>query len=321
MSNPPPVKVSPRPTRRDVNENIGNVGIATVPLSTIPQPPTYSFPSVETRNLRLVAATFVYGQQSVDSIKYIKPHISYGYVEYPMKSLLADLKDANAITDVDNADALRLHPPKLFVKYIDPEGYHSLEFGMEDIIILGKLSAWGLFLKKPGELSWAAALTAGRIQFWLAVAVFWVLMIVWAYKMWAHMGDMGLTFTNATSEKFGDYGMFFARFAGLLAPFGLTKYVMAFIAALAPVWSFCIQLALWYFVDSRLTSRLGPGPPLTLPNLPSMPKFPSMGAAAGSAPQVSDAQLDQGIATARTMPGAAGMAARLLPKSLIRSFV
>lgn len=269
MSNPPPVKVSPRPTGRDVAE----VELPTpqVPLSTIPSMPSYSFPSTETRDLRIVTATFVYGQQNVDSIRYIKPHISYGYVEYPMKSLLADLKDAHVITDVDNADALNLHPPKLFVKYIDPEGFHSLEFGMEDIIILGKLTAWGLFLKKPGELSWTAALAAGRIQFWFAVGVFWVLMIVWAYKLWTHMSDMGLSFTNATVDKFGDYGMIFAKFAGIFAPFGATRYVMAFIAALAPVWSFFMQFALWFFVDSQLTTRLAPGPPLQLPSMPSLP--------------------------------------------------
>ena len=318
MSNPPPVKVTPRPTRRDVDANIGNTGVVQIPLSTIPRAPSYSFPTADTRGLRIVSAVFSFGSQNVNCIKYLKPHISYGYLEYPMKSLFADLKEANAIVeDSATADAIKIKLPKLLVKYIDPEGFHSKEFGMEDIIILGKLTAWGLFLKKPGELSWAAALAAGRIQFWLAVGVFWVLMIVWAYKIWKHMGEMGLTFTNATSEKFGDYGMFFARFAGLLAPFGVTKYVVAFIAALAPVWSFFIQLTFWYFVDSRLTSRLGPGPPMGLPSM----SLPSMGAATGSTPKVSDAQLDQGIATARAMPGAAGMAARLLPKSLIRGFV
>ena len=282
MSNPPPVKVSPRPTRRDVDENIGNVGIAAVPLSTIPQPPSYSFPSVDTRDLRLVAATFVYGDQSVDAIKYIKPHISYGYVEYPMKSLLTDLKDAHAITEVDNADSLKLHPPKLFVKYIDPEGYHSLEFGMEDIIILGKLTAWGLFLKKPGELSWTAALAAGRVQFLFAVAVFWILMIVWAYKLWEHMGIMGLSWKTATKENFGEYGQWFALFAGVFAQIGLTKYVMAFIAMLAPVWSFCIQFTLWFFVDSQILEKLGPSSlsqstpaPRPAPAPPRPPSAPS----------------------------------------------
>jgi len=219
--------------------------------------PSYSFPSTDTRNLRIVSAIFVYGEQNVNCVKYIKPHISYGYVEYPMKSLLADMKDEHAIVDVDNADALKLHPPKLFVKYIDPEGFHSLEFGIEDIVVLGKLTAWGLFLKKPGELSWTAALAAGRIQFWFAVAVFWVLMIVWAYKMWTHMSEMGLSWRTATAATFGEYGQWFALFAGVLAPLGATRYVMAFIAALAPVWSFCIQFALWFFVDSQIDRRLG----------------------------------------------------------------
>jgi len=256
MSNPPPVKVSPSPTRRDVDENIGNTGVVNVPLSTIPQPPSYSFPTAETRDLRLVSVTFVYGEQSVDCVKYIKPHISYGYVEYPMKSLLADLKDANALTDVDNADSLNLHPPKLFVKYIDPEGYHSKEFVMEDTIILGKLTAWGLFLKKPGELSTKAAFAAGKIQFWFAVAVFWVLMIVWAYKLWDHMGKNNLRWSTATKENFGEYGQWFALFAAIFAQIGFTKYVMAFIAALAPIWSFCIQFALWFFVDSQIYKPL-----------------------------------------------------------------
>jgi len=284
MSNPPPVKVSPRPTGRDVAEV--DLPAPQVPVPTIPSMPSYSFPSSETRDLRIVTATFVYGQQNVDSIKYIKTHISYGYVEYPVKSLLADLKDDHLIMDVDNADALKLHPPKLFVKYIDPDGFHSVEFGMEDIIILGKLTPWGLFLKKPGELSWQGALVAGRIQFWFAVAVFWVLMIVWAYKMWTHMNEMGLSFTNATADKFGDYGMLFARFAGIFAPFGATRYVMAFIAALAPVWSFVSQLALWYFVDSRLTTKLAPGPPMQLPSMPQMPSMPKMPSGAPSISQL-----------------------------------
>jgi hypothetical protein len=316
MSNPPPVKVSPRPTSRDV----GEVELPTatqVPLSTIPSAPTYTYPTTDMRDLRIVSATFVYGQQSVDAIKYIRPHISYGYVEYPMKSLLADMKDEHTITEVDNAESLKIHPPKLTVKYIDPEGSHNAEFGMEDIIILGKLTAWGLFMKKPGELSWQAALAAGRIQFWFAVAVFWVLMVVWAYKLWSHMSEMGLTFTNATSDKFGDYGMLFARFAGIFAPFGITRYIMAFIAALAPVWSFCVQFAMWYFVDSQLTTKLSPGPPLQLPGMPSMPSMPSM----GSSSAVPDAQLDEGIAAARSMPGMAGMAARWTPKWLIRKSI
>jgi hypothetical protein len=257
MSNPPPVKVSPRPTGRDVGE-IELSTPARTPLSTIPTAPTYSFPQADTRDLRIVSATFVYGQQSVDCIKYIKPHITYGYVEYPMTSLLADLKDEHAIVEVDNAAALKLNPPKLFVKYIDPEGYHSKEFGMEDIIILGKLTAWGLFLKKPGELSWTAALAAGRIQFWFAVAVFWILMIVWAFKMWSHMGEMGLSWKTATKANFGEYGQWFALFAGIFAQLGVTRYIMAFIAALAPVWSFCVQFALWYFVDSQIDRPLGP---------------------------------------------------------------
>jgi len=219
-----------------------------------------------------VTATFVYGQQSADCIKYLKPHISYGYVEYPMKSLLADLKDAHAIVDVDNADALKLHPPKLFVKYFDAEGVvQTPEFGMEDIIILGKLSAWGLFMKKPGELSWQGALIAGRIQFWFAVAAFCILMVVWSYKMWTHMYDMNLTFTNATADRFGDYGMIFARIAGAVAPFGGTRYFMSFITAFAPVWAFVGNFTFWYFVDSQLKSKLPDGPPVELPSMPSMP--------------------------------------------------
>jgi hypothetical protein len=260
MSNPPPVKVSPRPTGRDVDANIGNTGIVQVPqvsLSTIPQAPSYSYPSVDNRNLRIVSATFSFGLQNVNCVKYLKPQIFYGYVEYPMKSLFADLKDANAIVeDDDTAAAIKLKPPKLLVKCIDPEGFHSLEFGMEDIIILGKLSAWGLFLKKPGELSWAAGLVAGRIQFWFAVAVFWVLMIVWAYKMWDHMGKNNLRWSTATKANFGEYGQWFALFAAVFAQIGVTKYVMAFIAALAPVWSFCIQFALWFFVDSQIYKPL-----------------------------------------------------------------
>ena len=257
MSNPPPVKVTPRPTRRDVDANIGNTGVVQIPLSTIPRAPSYSFPTADTRGLRIVSAVFSFGSQNVNCIKYIKPQIFYGYVEYPMKSLFADLKDANAVVeDEDTTAAIKLKPPKLVVKYIDPEGFQSKEFGMEDIIILGKLSAWGLFLKKPGELSWAAALAAGRIQFWLAVAVFWVLMIVWAYKSWDHMGKMGLSWKTATKANFGEYGQWFALFAGLFAQIGLTKYIMAFIAALAPVWSFCIQFALWFFVDSQIEGDL-----------------------------------------------------------------
>ena len=315
MSNPPPVKVSPRPTGRDVDEV--NLPTPQLPTYSVPTTPSYSFPSSDTRSLRITKATFKYGNQEVDCVGYIKPHISYGYVEYPVKSLFADLTDANVIhTNIDNGDALKLVPPKVSIEYFDPDGFHRAEFVMEDIIILGKLTAWGLFMKKPGELSWQAALAAGKIQFWLAVAVFWVLMIVWAYKMWTHMSDMGLSFTNATQENFGDYGMIFARAAGAIAPFGATRYVMAFIAALAPVWSFCVQFAMWYFVDSQLKRRLEPGPPISLPNMPSMGS-----SSAGSAPKVSDAQLDAGIAAARGQPGAIGTAARILPKSVIGAFM
>ncbi len=259
MSNPPPVKVTPRPTGRDaVAEPLPTPQFPG--LSTIPAVPSYSFPSTDTRDLRIVKATFAYGTQNIDCTKYLKPNISYGYLEYPMKALVNDLKDANILTPPDDPTSLNLHPPKLFVKYIDPEGYHSKVFGMEDTIILGKLTVWGLFLKKPGQLSWVAALAAGRIQFWLTVAVFWILMIVWAFKMWTHMKDMGLSWKTATAENFGDYGKIFAAIAGVFAPLGVTRYIMAFIAAMAPVWSFCIQFAMWYFVDSQIDHKLGPAP-------------------------------------------------------------
>jgi hypothetical protein len=163
-----------------------------------------------------------------------------------------DLRDDGVLTEPDDPVAIQVSPPAAAVQWIDPDGYHTREFGMEQTIILGKLSAWGLLMKKPSELSWKAALAAGTLQFWLTVAVFWILMIVWAFKIWNHILEYGLTMSMATEAKFGTYGKIFATAAAMVGQFGPTRFVMAALAALAPVWSFAIQFTFWYFVESQL---------------------------------------------------------------------
>jgi len=199
-----------------------------------------------------VSGKFKYGDKTFDIIKYLNANRYAGYVEYPVKKLVNDLRDDGILSEPENSDAVKLKPPAAVIQWIDPDGYHTREFTMEQIIILGKLSAWGLLMKKPSELSFKAALAAGTLQFWLTVAVFWVLMIVWAFTLWRHILNSGLTASLATEAKFGQYGMIFAGAAGLIGQFGPTAYIMAFLAALAPVWSFAIQFTFWWFVESQL---------------------------------------------------------------------
>jgi hypothetical protein len=199
-----------------------------------------------------VAAKFTYGDKTYNIIKYLNANRYAGYVEYPVKKLVNDMRDDGILTEPDDPNSIKLKPPAAAVQWIDPDGYHTREFTMEQIIILGKLSAWGLLMKKPSELSWKAAMAAGTFQFWLTVAVFWVLMVVWAYQLWDHILKSGLTPENVTEAKFGKYGMIFATAASMVGQFGPTRFIMAALAALAPVWSFAIQFTFWYFVESQL---------------------------------------------------------------------
>jgi len=255
MSNPPPpVKVSPYQTRK-AEEEPPPPTTASYTVPSIPTAPSYEFPNPPDPGLRIVSGKFLYGKQTFNIIKYLNANRYAGYVEYPVKKLMNDLRDDGLITEPDDPDSIKLKPPTAVVQWINPDGYHTKEFGMEQIIILGKLSAWGLLMKKPSELSWKAALAAGTLQFWLTVAVFWLLMVVWAYMLWDHILKSGLTASLATEAKFGAYGMWFAGAAGLVGQFGPTRYIMAFLAALAPVWSFAIQLTFWWFVESQLPEK------------------------------------------------------------------
>lgn len=252
MSNPPPpVKVNPYQVRTAPKED-APVTAQSFAVPTIPTAPSYTFQSPPDPGLRIVAAKFTYGKQIVNIIKYLNANRYAGYVEYPVKKLVKDLRDDGLITEPDDPLSIQLVPPVATIQWIDPDGYHTRDFGMEEIIILGKLSAWGLLMKKPGELSWKAAMAAGTLQFWLTVAVFWILMIVWAYQLWNHILNSGLSLGNVTEAKFGQYGKIFATAAGMVGQFGPTRFIMAALAALAPVWSFAIQFTFWYFVESQL---------------------------------------------------------------------
>ena len=260
MSNPPPpVKVNPYQVRTAPEED-APVTTRSFAVPTIPTAPSYDFPSPPDPGLRIVAAKFTYGKQTFNIIKYLNANRYAGYVEYPVKKLAKDLRDDGLLTEPDDPVAIQVSPPVAAIQWIDPDGYNTREFRMDQIIILGKLSAWGLLMKKPSELSWKAALAAGTLQFWLTVAVFWVLMIVWAYQIWNHILNSGLTMSAATEAKFGKYGMIFAAAAGMVGQFGPTRFIMAALAALAPVWSFAIQFTFWYFVESQLpASGMLPG--------------------------------------------------------------
>jgi hypothetical protein len=252
MSNPPPpVKVNPYQVRTAPKEDEPPVTSQSFAVPTIPTAPSYTFPNPPDPGLRIVSAKFKYGDKTFDVIKYLNANRYAGYVEYPVKKLMNDLRDDGVLTEPEDPNSIKLDPPAATVEWIDPDGHNTRKFGLDQIIIIGKLSTWGLLMKKPSELSWKAALAAGTLQFWLTVAVFWVLMIVWAYQLWNHILNSGLTASIATEAKFGQYGVIFAAAAGLIGQFGPTKYIMAFLAALAPVWSFAIQFTFWWFVESQ----------------------------------------------------------------------
>jgi len=261
MSNPQPKPVKVVTTPRDADDNPDmdkRLSFDRLLTPTVPVVPKYTFLSAGPPKLTVASATFNYDTQHPDVKKYVNDQATFGHVEYPVKKLYNQLITDHIITVVNDQTKLAANPPNVTVVWTDKDGNHTQTFGMEDTIVIGKLDIWGEFMKKPGQLSWDAAEVAGRLQFWVAMAGFWVLMIVWAYKMWGHLGDNNLTWTTATNNerRFGDYGVWFAKAAGVIAPFGATRYVMAFLAALAPIWSFCIQFAMWYFVDSQVTEPL-----------------------------------------------------------------
>ena len=258
MSNPPPVKVSSKPTAAATTNDLPTPQFPGVSVS-IPTAPTYQFANTKAPDLHIASATFNYDTQHPNVVKYLRDQISFGFVEYTVIALYNQVVVDNLIRPLEaNDPKLAANPPNVTVTWSDKTGSHTKTFGMNDTIVMGSLNAWGKFMKKPGELSWEAASVAGRLQFWLTLAAFWMLVVVWSYKMWGHLGDSGLTWTTATNnaKRFGDYGVWFAIAAGLIAPFGLTRYVMAFASALAPIWGFCFQFAIWFFVDSQITRPL-----------------------------------------------------------------
>lgn len=226
--------------------------------------PDYSFPSVtlpaeEIKEFRITAAEFAVGKQKINVVKRLKDETKYGYLELPVTTIYTQLKEKGQILDVDEA-ADALHPPVLNLTYIDEDGFHKKSYKLNDTIVLGKLSLWGQISRKPGDIGWQAAIVAGKIQVVIALILAWILMVMWSYKMWLHFNTSGLTYAHATKAKFGELGVAFAIVAAVLTPFPPTRFLMAFLAALAPVWSFFMQGFFWWFVDSQITTNF-PGAP------------------------------------------------------------
>jgi hypothetical protein len=99
-------------------------------------------------------------------------------------------------------------------------------------------------------------------------------MVMWSYKMWLHFNTSGLKYDYATKAKFGDLGVAFAIVAAVLAPLPPTRFLMAFLAALAPVWSFFMQGFFWWFVDSQITTNFPGAPPVgEVQSVPSVKDF------------------------------------------------
>jgi ribosomal protein L7/L12 len=260
-----PTSTGPLPTASQTAAK--NAPVAAKNASVLPTVslPDYSFPTVtlpaeEIKEFRVTSAEFSIGKQKINVLKKLKDQIKYGYLEMPVTTIYTELKEKGQILDVDEA-ADALHPPVLNLVYIDEDGFHKKSYKLNDTIVLGKLSLWGQISRKPGDIGWQAAIVAGKIQVVIALILAWILMVMWSYKMWLHFNTSGLRYSYATKAKFGDLGVAFAIVAAVLAPFPPTRFLMAFLAALAPVWSFFMQGFFWWFVDSQITSNFPGAPP------------------------------------------------------------
>jgi len=231
--------------------------------------------------LVLVSAVYKVGDQDIDVMSILSDIQSknYGAIEISVATLDADLRKDDRIVIAANADSLKQTPPSLTVNYKDPTGAnHYVTKKISETLTIGKRSAIGQFIQKPGDVLWSIALVAAKGQFIFVIVLGWALVVMWSFKQWQFIekafdiGGVAAGPPPYSSETYGIVGpwvmfliywllqafvypskVFGAAFGPGEPPRGwLLKILITVASALAPVAGFFFQLMIWFTVVTSI---------------------------------------------------------------------
>jgi hypothetical protein len=229
----------------------------------------------------LVTAVYKVADQEIDVMPILATIQSnnYGAIELPIATLDADLRKDDRIFIKADDNALKQNLPSLTVNYKDPTGAnHYVTKTIKETLNIGKRTAIGQFIQKPGDVLWSLAIVAAKGQFVFVIVLGWTLVVMWSFKQWQFIekafdvGGVAQGPPPYSSESYGIIGpwiMFFiywllqafsypskvfgAAFGGPEAPRGwLLKILITVASALAPVAGFFFQLMIWFTVVTSI---------------------------------------------------------------------
>jgi hypothetical protein len=229
----------------------------------------------------LVKAVYKVADQDID----VMPNLAaiqsknYGAIELPIAALDAELRKDDRIVTKADSDVLKQSLPSLTVHYRSQTGAnHYVTKTIKETLKIGKRSAIGQFIQKPGDVLWSLALVAAKGQFVFVVVLGWALVVMWSFKQWQFIekafdvGGVAQGPPPYSTETYGIVGpwiMFLiywllqlfvypskilgAAFGGPEPPRGwILKILITVAAALAPVAGFFFQLVIWFTVVTSI---------------------------------------------------------------------
>jgi len=232
-------------------------------------------------DLVLVSAVYTVADQQIDVMTALKgiQSSNYGAIKLPIATLDADLRKDNQIVTAADAAPLKLTPPSLTVNYKDATGAnHYVTKKIGETLEIGKRSALGQFIQKPGDVLWSIALVAAKGQFVFVIVLGWALVVMWAFKQWKFLetafdvGGIAQGPPPYSSETYGIVGpwvmfliywlfqlfaypskIFGAAFGATEPPRGwLVKILITVASGLAPLAGFFFQLMIWFTVVTSI---------------------------------------------------------------------
>ena len=232
-------------------------------------------------DVKVTKADYIVGTQTID-VKGIIDKLksdNYGAIQLPVAKLDADLRKENRILAKPDEDALKLTPPHLIVDYTDETGVpHHVETPITGELTIGNRSTVGKMIQTPGDIFWSFALVATRIQFVVALILFWTIVVVGTFKQWTYLGieltpgsgaaSNPLTYTTDNYGILGKWVMLIisgllaatsfmtSKIDGLIIKFfgpawapaygWFMRLLMTLSSGFAPVSGFFFQLLLWF---------------------------------------------------------------------------
>ena len=181
-----------------------------------------------------------------------------GVVKFDVMPIYKSLREKKLLTTTEEEDTTLGFPTvQLAVTYTDSEGSHDDSYKLTEHVEIGEYSTMGRVYCVPQSVAWSFSMYAamGTIGFMILMA--WVVNVVYSWRLWdsAYI-DFGLKAVNPNDERFGDLGGILARLTSYVA-FAPTKFVMAIIAAVAPVGTFFVNLFVYFFVINKADALAG----------------------------------------------------------------